>query len=190
MLDFQSVREQEVTIQDLVKGLTKDDLRRELNEMVDEIQRRIANATDVDVVFEPVDPDANDPHAQEGEAKLPWTLGHVIVHLTASMEEAASISQELARGVEYHGRSRSEVPFRQVKTIAFCRARLEESRRMSLAAFDMWPDAPHLDNTYSLALGAPPYTAISRFALGLKHASDHLEHISKILQQAKEVATG
>ncbi len=186
MLDFQSVREGKVTIQDLVQGLTKDDLRRELNEMDVDIYRRIANCTDADVVFQPVDPDANDPYAKEGEAKLPWTLGHVIVHLTASMEEAASISQELARGVEYHGRSRSEVPFRRVKTIAFCRARLEESRRMSLAALDMWPDALHLDNTYLLAPGAPPYTAVSRFALGLKHASDHLEHISKILRQAKE----
>ena len=188
MLDYQSVREKKATVQDLVKGLTKDDLRRELNEMYDELQRRIGNVTDADVIFEPVDPDANDPHAVEGEEKLPWTLGHVIVHLTASMEEAASVSQELARGVEYHGRSRWEVPFRRAKTIAFCRARLEESRRMSLAALHMWPDTPHLDNTFSLALGTPSYTAISRFALGLKHASDHLEHISKILRQAKEAA--
>ena len=188
MLDYQSVREKKVTVQDLVKGLTKDDLRRELNEMYNDIEHRIANATDADIIFQPVDPNAKDPFAKEGEAELAWTLGHVIVHLTASMEEAASISQELARGVEYHGRSRWEVPFREVKTIAFCRARLEESRRMSLAALDMWPDAPHLDNTFSLALGTPPYTAISRFALGLKHASDHLEQISEIMRQAKEAA--
>ena len=106
MLDFQSVREKKVTVQDLVKGLTKDDLRRELDEMVGEIHRRIADATDADVVFQPVDPNAKDPFAKEGEAELAWTLGHVIVHLTASMEEAASVSEELARGVEFHGRSR------------------------------------------------------------------------------------
>ena len=186
MLDFQSVREKKITLQDLVKGLTKDDLRRELNEMYNEIQHRIQNATDADVIFQPVDPNAHDASAKEGEAELAWTLGHVIVHLTASMEEAASISQELARGVEYHGRSRWEVPFREVKTIAFCHARIEESRRMCLAALDMWPARPHMDNTYVPIAGALPHTPISRFASGLKHASDHLEQISEVLRQAKE----
>src|ERR1700690_1992531 len=128
MLDFDAVREKKTTVQDLVKGLTKDDLRRELNEMYNDIEHRIVNATDADIIFQPVDPNANDPFAKEGEGELAWTLGHVMVHLTASMEEAASISQELARGVEFHGRSRSEVSFREVKTVAFCRARLEESR--------------------------------------------------------------
>ena len=187
MLDFQAVREKKTTLQDLVKDLTKEDLRRELNEMYDEIQRRIANATDADVVFQPVDPNAHDTFAKEGEGELAWTLGHVIVHLTASMEEAAFISAELARGVEFHGRSRWEVPFREVKTIAFCHARIEESRRMCLAALDMWPDPPHMDNTYVPIAGALPHTPVSRFASGLKHASDHLEQISEILRQAKEV---
>ena len=185
MLDFQSVREKKITLQDLVKGLTKDDLHRELNEMYDEILRRIQNATDADVLFQPVDPNAHDSSAKEGEGELAWTLGHVIVHLTASMEEAASISQELARGVEYHGRSRWEVPFREVKTIAFCRARIEESRRMCLAAFDMWPDPPHMENTYEPAPDYPAHTCVSRFASGLKHASDHLEQITEIMRQAK-----
>ncbi len=186
MLDFQSVREKKVTLQDLVKGLTQDDLRRELNEMYNDIEHRIINATDADVVFQPLDPNANDPFAKAGEAELAWTLGHVIVHLTASMEEAASISQELARGVEFQGRSRWEVPFREARTIAFCRARLTESRRMCLAALDMWPEPPHMDNTYVAAPGALPHTPVSRFASGLKHASDHLEQISEIMRQAKE----
>ena len=185
MLDFQSVREKKITLQDLVKDLTKDDLRRELNEMYDDIEKRIAKATDADVVFQPVDPNASDPSAKEGEAELAWTLGHVIVHLTASMEEAASISAELARGVEFHGRSRWEVPFREVKTIAFCRARLAESRRMCLAALDMWPEPPHMENTYEPAPGYPAHTCVSRFAGGLKHASDHLEQINEIIRQAK-----
>ena len=189
MLDFQSVREKKVTVQDLVKDLTKGDLRRELNEMYNDIEHRISSAADADVVFQPIDPNAKDPFAKEGEAELAWTLGHVIVHLTASMEEAASISQELSRGVEFHGRSRWEVPFREVKTIAFCRARLAESRRICLAALDMWPDAPHMDNTYVMAIGALPHTPVSRFASGLKHASDHLEQISEIMRQAKEAAT-
>ncbi|HUH97117.1 MAG TPA: DinB family protein [Anaerolineales bacterium] len=188
MLNFELVREGKTTVQDLVKGLTKEDLRRELDEMYDEVGRRIAEATDADVVFQPSDPAARDPYATEGEGTLAWTLGHVIVHLTASMEEAASISQELARGVAFHGRSRWEVPYQEVKTIAFCRARLEESRRMGLAALGLWPDAPHMDNTYSAAPGALPHTAVSRYASGLKHASDHLEQISEILRQAKQAA--
>jgi hypothetical protein len=49
----------------------------------------------------------------------------------------------------------------------------------------MWPDEPRLDNTYTLMLGGLRYNAISRFALGLKHASDHLEHISKLLREAR-----
>jgi len=186
MLDYQSVREKKATVQDLVKGLNKDDLRRELNEVYNDIEHRIANAGDAEVIFQPVDPNAKDPFAKEGEAELAWTLGHVIVHLTASMEEAASISQELARGVEFHGRSRWEVPFREVKTIAFCRARLAESLRMCSAALDMWPDPPHMDNTYVMMPGALPHTPVSRFASGLKHASDHLEQISEIIRQAKD----
>ncbi len=185
MLDFQLVREKKITLQDLVKGLTKDDLRRELNEMYDEILRRIKNATDADVVFQPIDPNAHDEFAKEGEAELAWTLGHVIVHLTASMEESASISQELARGVEFHGRSRWEVPFQEVKTIAFCCTRIEESRRMCLAALEMWPNPLHTENTYVPVAGALPHTPVSRFASGLKHASDHLEQISEVLRQAK-----
>src|SRR5687768_13604887 len=171
MLDFQPVREKKMTLQDLVKNLTKDDLRRELNEMYDEVSRLIANCTDADVTFEPVDEKAADPYAVAGEETIAWTLGHVIVHLTASMEESASIAAELARGVTYHGRSRSEIPWRDATTIEFCRARLEESRRICLASLDMWPDLPHMENTYSPAEGAVPHTAISRFASGLRHAS-------------------
>lgn len=187
MLDFQLVREKKLTLQDLVRSLTRDDLRRELNEMYDEVSRLIADCTDGHVTFEPVDEKADDPYAVEGEETISWTLGHVIVHLTASMEESAAIASELARGVAYHGRSRSEVPWRDATTIEYCRARLEESRRMCLASLEMWPDEPNIENTYSPAEGAVPHTAVSRFASGLKHASDHLGQITEIVRQAKEV---
>ena len=187
MLDFQPVREKKMTLQDLVKDLTKDDLRRELNQMYDEVLRLIADCSDADVTFAPVDEKADDPYAVKGEESIAWTLGHVIVHLTASMEEAAAIASELARGVTYHGRSRSEIPWREATTIEFCRARLAESRRMCLASLDMWPNLPYMENTYSPAEGAVPHTAISRFASGLRHASDHLGQIAEIVRQAKEV---
>ena len=75
MLDFQSVREKKVTLQDLAKGLTKDDLRREVNEMYNDIEHRIVNATDADVVFQPVDPNAKDPFAKEGEGRTGMDAG-------------------------------------------------------------------------------------------------------------------
>ena len=187
MLNFQPVREKKITIQELVRGLTKDDLRRELNEMYDEVSRLISECSDAEVTFEPVDEHAADPYAVDGEETIAWTLGHVIVHLTASMEEAAAIASELARGVTYHGRSRSEVPWREANTIEFCRARLVESRRMCLASLEMWPDVPHMENTYSPSEGAVPHTAVSRFASGLRHASDHLGQIAEVVRQAKEV---
>jgi hypothetical protein len=186
MLDFQPVREKKITLQDLVKDLTKVDLRRELNAMYDEVLRLIADCSDADVTFEPVDEKADDPYAVRGEESIAWTLGHVIVHLTASMEESAAIASELARGVTYHGRSRSEVPWRDATTIEFCHARLAESRRMCLASLEMWPDEPHMENTYSPAEGAVPHTAVSRLASGLRHASDHLGQIAEIVRQAKK----
>jgi DinB superfamily len=187
MLDFQPVREKKITLQDLVKDLTKEDLRSELNQMYDEISRLITDCSDSAVSFEPIDEKADDPYAVEGEKSISWTLGHVIVHLTASMEESAAIASELARGVKYHGRSRWEDPWRDATTIARCCARLTESKRMCLASLEMWPDPPHMENTYAPFEGAVPHTCISRFASGLRHASDHLGQIAEIVRQAKRV---
>ena len=187
MLDFQSVREKKIALQELVKDLTKADLQCELNEMYDEVLRLFADCTDSHVTFEPVDEKADDPYAINGEENISWTLGHVIVHLTASMEESASIASELARGVEYHGRSRWEVPWRETTTIEFCRARMTESRRMCLASLEMWPAPPHMENIYVPVEGALPHTCISRFASGLKHASDHLGQITEIVRQTDEI---
>ncbi len=186
MLDYQSIRDKKISLQELVQGLSRDDLRRELNDLFELIEKMIQNCADEDVTFQPSDPAAHDASAVEGEEQLAWSLGHVIVHLTASMEESASIAQELARGVEYHGRSRREIPFRQVTTIDFCRKRLAESRRMSLASLEMWPEEPSLENTYIPIQGARPYNAVSRFASGLKHASDHLGQIAEILVQVRQ----
>ena len=188
MLDFQPVREKKIALQDLVKDLTKADLQRELNGMYAEVERLIADCLDQDVIFQPVDEKADDPYAIEGEESISWTLGHVIVHLTASMEESASLAAELARGITFHGRSRNEVPWREATTIAFCRARLKESHRMCLASLEMWPDSPHTENTYVPVEGARPHTCISRFASGLKHASDHLGQIAEVIHQAHAVA--
>jgi hypothetical protein len=109
----------------------------------------------------------------------------VIVHTTASAEEAAALAAELARGVQPHGRSRFETPWQTVKTIAQCRRRLEESRRMRLTSLEMWPDEPHLDDIYEAWPGGPQVNAMSRFVLGLMHDDSHLAQIAGIVRQAQ-----
>jgi hypothetical protein len=185
MLDFEALDNKKTTLARLSAGLDTGDLRALTNEMIDTMLALISDATDADVVFVPEDPDANDTFAGSAEVvNLPWTLGHVVVHATASSEEAAFLAAELARGVESRdGRSRYEVPWETMTTIAQCRARLEESRRMRLASLDMWPDEPHLDNTrqwYRLTL-----TPAMQFVVGLGHDYAHLEQIAEIVRQAK-----
>jgi len=186
MLNFQAVRDKEVTLAKLVADLTLDDLCHLTNEMVDTLLSLIADCVDADVIFEPVDPEAHDPFAETpDEVNLAWNLGHVVVHTTASAEESAAVAAELARGVAYHGRSRYEVPWEEMRTIAGCRQRLEESRRMRLASLEMWPEEPHLANAYEVWSDKPKVNAIGRFVLGLMHEESHLGQIEEIVRQAQ-----
>ena len=190
MLSFQAVRDKEITFAELVTDLTRDDLRDLTNEMIDTMLGLIADCVDADVIFEPVDPQAHDPYAATPEeVNLAWNLGHVVVHTTASAEEAAAIAAELARGVEHHGRSRYEVPWEEMKIIEGCRQRLEESRRMRLASLQMWPEEAHLENAYEVWTDRPMVNAIGQFALGLMHEESHLEQTEEIVRQA-QVARG
>lgn len=166
-------------------NLTLDEMRSWTNKMIDTQLALIADATDADVMFQPVDPKADDPYAENAaDVTLPWTLGHIIVHVTASSEESAFLAAELARGVAFHGRSRWEVPWQTVTTVAQCRARLAESRRMRLASLDMWPDKPDLENSYQPWEGAPQNNAVRRFMSGLRHDNSHVEQIAEVLRQA------
>ncbi len=186
MLNFQAVRNEEITFAELVVDLTLDDLRDLTNEMVDTMLSLIADCVDADVVIEPIDPEADDPFAATPEeVNLAWNLGHVVVHTTASAEESAAIAAELARGVEYHGRSRYEVPWTEMRTIVGCQQRLEESRRMRLASLEMWPAEPHLENAYEVWPGRPKVNAVGRFVLGLMHDESHLGQIQEIVRQAR-----
>lgn len=186
MLDFTPVRNKQITMAQLAEGQTRDDLRRLTNEMIDTQLALLADCVDADVTFVPVDPNAHDDAAAtEGEIGLAWTLGHVIVHATASSEEYAFIAAELARGVVWHGRSRYETHWQTVKTIDACRHRLEESRRMRLATLNVWPDAPHYENTYQPAPDIEPINCLNRFIRGLSHDDSHLAQIKEIVRQAK-----
>jgi len=190
MLDFTSLRNNDTTLSELVSDLTKDDLRDLTHEMINRVLELIAGCLDEDVTFEPSDPEAHDPYAERVEdVDLAWNLGHVIAHITASSEESAFLAAELARGVEFHGRSRYEVPWQRMTTIEGCRKRLEESRRMRLASLELWPDEPHLDLEIEAWPGGPVVNAVGRFVLGLSHADSHLGQIEEIAQQAKAART-
>jgi hypothetical protein len=187
MFDFTPVIQKQAPLSELTTHLTVEDLRGYADEMIDTMSDLIAACTDADVTFEPSDPLANDTYAATAaEVHMAWTLGHLIVHVTASAEESAFLGAELARGVKFHGRSRCEVPWQTMKSIAQCRERLEESRRMRLASLELWPHPPHLANTYEVP-GRPggPINCLTRFMLGLAHDNAHLDQIKDVTQQGR-----
>ena len=115
MLDLTPVRNKEMSYAELVADMKVADLQALTNEMIDYQLNLLAGCTDADVVFVPVDPEADDPYAADAaDADLAWTLGHLIVHVTASSEESAALAAEMARGVVRDGRSRSEIPWQTV----------------------------------------------------------------------------
>ena len=191
MLNFAPVRAKEITLQELTADLTVVDLRRLTDEMVNVMLSLIAGCTDEDVVFVPEDPEAHDKYAAAAEElHMPWTLGHVIVHTTASAEECAFLAAEVARGVsDRGGRSRYEVPWRSMTTIAQCRERLAASLRMRLACLDAWPETPHVEPVYRFRPDGPVFGAVALFAYGLFHDDSHLGQIAEIVRQARAART-
>ena len=112
-----------------------------------------------------------------------WNLAHVAGHVTAGLEEDAAQGCTLARGVQVTGRSRYEIPWEEVTAAAQVRQRLAESRRMSLAFLDAWPDRPHLDNVYDHpAFGTT--NAAAFHVLGLFHGRGYLAQFEEIVRQA------
>lgn len=185
MIDFTPIRQKDITWPEFAAQFDRQALADEINYLTDTILEMISRCGDPEVGFLPYDPDAHDPYAENPEDEnIGWTLGHVIAHLTASNEESAFLSAELARGVEIDmRRSRYEVDWQQITTIAQARHRLEESRHMVLASLELWPDEPHLDNYYETKSGIPVNPQV-RMLFGLNHADSHLPQIAEIIRQA------
>ncbi|MBO0781596.1 MAG: DinB family protein [Ktedonobacteraceae bacterium] len=183
-LDFAALRSGTMTLNEQTKALTQADLRASIKELFDTIQTSIAGATDQAVIFVP-----NDPEAQSGDEKG-WTLGHVVAHLTATLEECFAIAAQLARGIEIAGdvRLRYETPWESIQTAGQVTARLAESRRMATAFLDAWPDEPNLQVASLRIPTFGPMNAISTCALGLLHGQMHLQQITEILRQAGQSA--
>ena len=183
-LDFAPVRTRVVSMNDFAASLSLEQLRLLTEASVERMLALLDTATDAAVVFVPDDPEANDEAAADpSDRGLAWTFGHNVVHATASAEEYAAVATELARGVPFHGRPRYETPWERITTVAQCRQRLEESRRIRVASLGMWPDEPHLENGYVAWSSSGWVNAKGIFVWGLAHDADHERQMQKILEQ-------
>jgi len=154
-----------------------------IDEVIDAQLAAIRATTDADVVFQPHDPHAKELFSSDTDAA--WTLGHVIVHATASSEEAAAVALDLARGVNVQWRSRYETPWGTVTTVAGCRQRLEESRRMRHGLLSAWPDSPSAEQWRHYYYTDVVVDCYARFLMGISHEEGHLEQLREIMRQAK-----
>ncbi|MGF1506078.1 MAG: DinB family protein [Chloroflexi bacterium] len=177
-----------VKISDIQDDYTREDLIEATNEAIDYVLELIRDLPDSYVTFQPVDHEAYDPAAAtQGEMNIAWTLGHVVVHMTATSEEAAARASMLARGVVVEQRMRSEVPWETVTTVQQLIDRLEESRRMQLAYLDAWPDEPNLEIVYELyERWAGRINAVGMMLSGLAHDQDHYKQLAEIIRQAQD----
>lgn len=174
-LDIGAARDRQRSLIEQTAELDPTDLRPLTEELYDRLDAIVAGLPDAAVVFVPDDPDAS-----EGPG---WTLGHVVAHLTAGLEENAAQGCTLARGAEITGRPRYETPWETIATAEKVRQRLAESRRMVLAFLAAWPDAPHRGNVHDHPFFGP-IDAVAFHAVGLNHAKGHLPQLEEIVRQA------
>ena len=177
MIDFTPIREQGVVFGPFAATTDYHQLVPLTAEIYATIRRIIAAADDAGVTFVPRDPAQTDP-AEPG-----WNIAHVVVHLTAGMEEAAAHAVTLARGVAVEGRSRYETPWESVQTGAQVAARLAESERMCNGFLQAWPDTPDLALTITPVPHFGPLNATARYLLGVMHADGHLEQLRETMRQ-------
>ena len=182
-IDFAAVYAGTLTIQDIADTLTLDDLRQATEFSVNAMLSSIAACTDEHASFVALDPAATEGTRNAAGEIVGWTLGHVIVHTTATAEAGTFAALDLARGIALRGISRYETPWETLLTIEQCRQRLNESLRMRLASLDAWPDHPQLANRYTPFPGAGHLNAKGIFVLGLEHDDTHRHHLAAIVQQ-------
>ena len=188
LIDFQPVFKKEKTLIDLANEYSHADLGDAFNSYVDFTLQIINGVSDEQALYIPFDPDADDPHATaEADRHVGWSLVHLVMHVTATVEEAAAFSSILARGIPIGGRLRSERNWREVTTCAETIARLEECRRMCLAYLAAWPDRPDLTTRRSMPedFKWPGPNAPVSFLAGLMHWHKHIEQFQQTAEQAR-----
>ena len=188
LIDFQPVFKQEKTLIDLANEYSQADLGDALNGYVDLTLHIMRGLSDEQAVYIPVDPEADDPYAAaEADRHMGWSLIHLMLHVTATAEEAAAFSSILARGIPIGGRLRSERNWREVTTCAEAVARLEECRRVCLAYLATWPDRPDLSTVRIMPENLnwmKPNAPIS-FLAGLMHWHKHIEQFRQVAEQIR-----
>ena len=190
MIDFSPMRDGDVSFLDYAarENIGPAELKACSDESLDYLLGLLDGLNDDDIVFDPEDPGANDPFAVEGEENIGWNFGHLIAHVTASSEEGAALSSLLARGIAASERPRYETPWRDIKTVAQVRQRLDESRRMRNAYLETWPDEPLLnvlrDVSERFTARFGEMNAPAAFLFGLSHEVGHYEQIEDVRRQA------
>ncbi|MCY4064482.1 MAG: DinB family protein [Chloroflexi bacterium] len=190
MIDFSPMRDGDLTYMEYAarENIGPAELKQLSDESIVFLLSQLDGLGDEDIVFDPEDPNADDPFAVEGEEEIGWNFGHLIAHVTASSEEGAALSSLLARGVPASERPRYETPWRDITTVAQVRQRLEESRRMRNAYLETWPDAPLLgvcrDVSERFTARFGEMNAPAAFLFGLSHEVGHYEQIEDVKRQA------
>lgn len=188
-IDFAPVKAGELKMLQYAARFTRHDLRQATNEYLDVVLDIIGDASDAEMTFDPIDEKAHDPYAVKGEETIGWNLAHLVLHVTASLEEAGAWSSMLARGIPIGGRLRYEPPWRAYTTRSQVLQRIEECRRICLAYLDTWPDDPHLnvyrvmDEKYRERVG--DMNAVATYLSGLRHLNNHLDQFRDVRQQAR-----
>jgi len=188
-IDFIPVDNGEMKLLEYSQQFSVADLRKATSDSIDYLLDLIKDMNDADITFEPVDPDANDPHAVAGEEHIGWGIGHLVAHVTATCEEWAAYSSLLARSVPYGAapRLRYETPWREIDTKAKAVQRLQESRRIRLGYLDTWPDEPNLELKRELSprfvARVGEMNASACFLFGLKHEVGHYGQFRDVKRQ-------
>jgi hypothetical protein len=191
VIDFSPLQNDEIKLFDLAAHFTPESLRAATDAYFDFMVDLITNATDDEVAFLPHDPEAHDPYAKPGEEHIGWSLGHLVAHVTATLEENAAYSSILARGIPYprEPRLRTETPWQLMTTREIALQRLSESRRICLSYLETWPDTPVLDvfreTSERWVERFGPQNATAAYLSGLKHLDDHVEQFKDVFQQAR-----
>jgi hypothetical protein len=188
LINFQPIYNGEKSLGDLAGEFSNADLVAALNSYVDFTIEVIESVDDTQVTHIPHDPDADDPYAaSDADRHAGWSLVHLVMHVTASAEEAAAFSSILARGIAIGGRLRSEQDWRQVTTCAGTVARLEECRRICLAYLATWPDRPDVTTVRIMPehlTWMKPNAPVS-FLAGLMHWHKHVNQFRTVAEQAR-----
>ena len=187
--DFKALKEQGIRLGEFAETVTLAQLRAETEKSVAWLVRFMADVTDADVVFDPDDPEANDPFAVEGEEGIGWTIGHLVAHVTASSEEGAAFCSLLGRGVPVEGRLRYETDWKEIDTKEKCLQRIAESRKIRIGYLDALPEEINFELIRPISPGfekrVGKLNAFGNMLLGLSHEHGHREQMEAVKAQAK-----